>query len=113
MSVANTEFKKRVMRRIYIISVLRQVFHPVVLKSAMLAVFVLMTSVLVSVPNVIENMPTFTDLGASLRFILRAFVQTETLVQIFSLGSIFLIAWLIKDALKSFSFFSHHKSLAS
>ena len=106
MSVVNTELKKRIMRRIYIISVMRQIFHPIVLKSIMLVVFVVVTSLLVSIPNVINNMLLASDTKIS--FILEAFLQTETLVQMVSLGSIFLITWLIKDALQSFSFFGHH-----
>ena len=106
MSVANIQLKKRIMRRVYIISVMRRVFHPVVLKGVILVIFVVVGNILVSVPNVINNMLLASD--TKINFLLEAFSQTETLVQMISLGSIFLITWLIKDALQSFSFFGHH-----
>ena len=108
MSTTDIQLKKRIMRRIYIVSVMRRIFHPTVLKSIILAVFVVMGSILVSVPNVINNMPLVTDINASLSFVLRAFLYTETLVQMVSLGSTILAIWLIKDALRSFSLLSHN-----
>jgi len=111
MSVANIQLKKRIMRRVYIISVMRQMFNPVVLKSIMLVVFVVVASLLVSIPNVINNMLLASD--TKIDFILEAFIQTETLVQMVLLGSIFLITWLIKDALQSFSLFGHNRRLVA
>ncbi len=110
MSAVNTQLKKRIIRRVYIISVMRRVFHPTVLKSIILTVFMVMGSILVSVPNIISNMPLITDINASLSFVLRAFLHTETLVQMVSLGSTILAIWLIKDALRSFSSFGHHNN---
>ena len=108
MSVANTQLKKRIMRRVYIVSVIGRIFHPTVLKSVILAVFMVMGSILVSVPNVINNMPVSTDISASFSFIMNALVRTDVLVQIIFLGSAILTVWLIKDALRSFSLFNHH-----
>ncbi len=109
MSVANIQLKKRIMRRVYIISVVKRVFRPVVLKSVILAVFIVAGNVLVSVPNVINNMHvSSTNIGASLSFIMNALTHTDILVQIIFLGSILLTSWLIKDVLRSFSFFNYH-----
>lgn len=106
MRVANIELKKRIMRRIYIISVIRQVFHPVVFKSIILLGFLVVANLLVSIPSVINNMLVASD--TKIDFILKAFLQTETLVQLVSLGSIFLIIWLIMDAVKGLSLFNHN-----
>ena len=106
MSVTNTQLKKRIMRRVYIVSVMKRMFNPVALKSIMLVLFMITASFLVSIPNVINNMLLASDTKIS--FILEAFLQTETIVQMVSLGSIFLIIWLIKDALQSFSLFNHN-----
>ena len=109
MSVANIQLKKRIMRRVYIISVMRRIFHPIVLKGIILAVFMVMGSILVSVPNVINNMNiSSTNIGASFSFIVNALARTDILVQMVFLGSVFLVIWLIKDALRSFSLFNHH-----
>ena len=113
MSVANIQLKKRIMRRVYIISVIRRIFHPIVLKSIILAVFVVMGNILVSVPNVINNMPISTNISASFSFIMNALAHTDTLVQMIFLVSVILVVWLIKDALQSFSLFSHNRQLMS
>ena len=113
MDAINTQLKKRIMRRIYIISVIRRIFHPIVLKGMTLAVFIVLGNVLVSVPNVINNMPISTNVGVSFSFIMNALARTDTLVQMIFLGSVFLAVWLIKDALNSFSLFDHNKQLAS
>ena len=114
MSVANIQLKKRIMRRIYIISVMKRVFHPIVLKGIMLVLFMVTASFLVSVPNVINNMHiSSTNIGASFNFIMNALARTDILVQIIFLGSAILTIWLIKDALQSFSLFNHNRQLAS
>ena len=108
MSVVNTQLKKRIVRRVYIISVMRRFFHPIVLKGMILIVFIVVGNVLVSVPNVINNMPISTNVGASFSFIMNALMRTDILVQIIFVGSVLLTMWLIKDAMRSFSFFNHH-----
>ena len=113
MDAINTQLKKRIMRRIYIISFLKRIFDPIVLKSIILAIFVIIGNILVSVPNVVNNMPFITDIGALSDFIMNAFLHTETLVQIILLVSMILAAWLIRDMLRSFLFFDHNRQLVA
>ncbi len=113
MSVANIQLKKRIMRRVYIISVMRRIFRPTVLKSVILVVFIAAGNVLVSVPNVINNMPISPNIGASFSFIMNALARTDILVQMIFLGSAILTVWLIKDALRSFSLFGNNRQFVS
>ena len=103
MSVANIQLKKRIMRRVYVISFLKRVFHPFILKGAVLVVLIIVGSVLVSVPNVIANMVSAVKAGSFFSFAINTILQTEVLVQIVFLNSLVLVAWLIVDAVRSFS----------
>lgn len=105
MSVTNIKLKRQIMRRVYFISLLKRVLHPFVLKGAVLVVLIVIGSILVSVPNVIVNMIGAIKAGSFFSFIINTVLRTEVLVQVVSLSSVVLVAWLVVDAVRSFSSF--------
>jgi len=112
MSMENKQLKKRIMRRVYLVSFLRQILSPFVFKGTVLFIFMALGNVLVSVPNVISNMSIFTNVNASFLFLLNAFLHTEFLVQVVLSGSIILTIWLFKDFLRIISFLNHDGQVA-
>jgi len=112
MSTENKQLKKIIMRRVYIVSFLRQFLCPFIFRGIVLFLFIVLGNVLVSVPNVINNISIFTDVKALLLFLLEAFLHTEFLVQMVLSISIILTVWLLKDFLRILSFLSHDGQVA-
>ena len=103
MSVSNIKLKRQIMRRVYVISFLKRVLHPFVLKGAVLVALLTVGSILVSVPNVIANMMSAIKAGSVFDFIINTILRTEVFVQVVFLSVIVLVAWFIVDAVRSFS----------
>ncbi len=90
------------MKRIRRIYYLKKVINPLMMKVYALLVLTLGIGSLVSVQNVIANMPSFAELGSVYRFSVNAFLYTELPVQIV-VGATFIIALLLlRDAAKNF-----------
>lgn len=87
--------QKRVMRRVYVIYLWRQIMRPRTAKAALLAAGIVAIASVVSLPNVIQNMPG--DPLHFLTFLAAAFLGTEVVVQVLSIATIGVAAWLMKD----------------
>lgn len=112
MSTENKHLKGRIMRRVYIVSFLRQFLSPFLFRGVVLFMFITLGNVLVSVPNVISNISIFTNVNSVIFFLLDAFLHTEFLVQMVLVSSVVLTVWLFKDFLRIVSFLNHNGRLA-
>jgi len=98
----NVELTKRIMRRVYFVHVLRSVLSPLSLKAYAFGLFSVGIVSLVSLSNVIANMPQLGDLAGLSGFLLVAFANTEVAVQLLALGILVAFVLLVRDALNSF-----------
>lgn len=98
----NTQLKNKIMRRVYAVWLVKKVFSPVVVKAAILLAFIWQMTAYVSFGNVMANIPSLT----AYNFYWNAFANTETISQLLALGSMFLVAWLVRDIYKNIPTFS-------
>lgn len=91
------------MRRVYIVYTLKLLVHPVIIKSALFTVSLYTGAALISVGDVLLNMPSISNLGALWRFGLTAFTGAEVAVQLVTLVSAFLLVFTIRDIIRNFS----------
>jgi len=96
---ATTQLKNRIMRRVYAVWIIKKVFSPIVIKTAILLAFVWQMAALVSFTNVLANTNSIIDYN----FFWHAFLNTEMLTKVLLLGSIVLIALVARDIYKNFS----------
>jgi len=89
--------KKRIMRRVYAVWVLKKLTSPTAMKLLILAGILKQSFSLVSVPNIIQNSPSFLDPIASSAFVTNAFLHTELPVQMLAIATLGLLLWLIRD----------------
>ncbi len=75
----STPATKKIMRRIYLLYILRRLRSPLCSKTILLCLSSIFLSLLVSIPNIIANMP---HTAQALPFIISAFVNTELIVQL-------------------------------
>ena len=93
--------KNNIMRRVYAVFILRKITSPFSLKLFMLSALLIASNFLVSVKNVLLNMPSWNRIGALYDFYVGAFLQTELTVQIVLFGTGVLFVLLLKDVLMS------------
>ena len=94
------ELKIRIMRRVYVIYYVRRALSSRALKVYAFAAACLGTLSVVSVSNVVANMPAdFAGIGA---FLVAAFTNTQLTVQALSLASLAALAALVADIVRSF-----------
>lgn len=98
----NIQLKKAVMRRVYAVYIVRRLFSGVMLRFyALLALFGGLMSV-VSVRDVIANMPG-QGLIAVYDFFAYATIHTEAIVQVILFGGMTIALWTLHDAIRSIS----------
>ena len=93
--------KNNIMRRVYAVFILRKITSPFSLKLFMLSALLIASNFLVSVKNVLLNMPSWNRIDALYDFYAGAFLQTELAVQIVLFGTGVLFVLLLKDVLMS------------
>jgi hypothetical protein len=86
-------------RFIYGIKSLSRVFVP---KLALLASLVAIAGFFVSFPNVFRNMPSILEITRFADFVISAFVHTKLFVQAVSLGTLVLMAYMVRDIVQVF-----------
>ena len=93
--------KNNIMRRVYAVFILRKITSPFSLKLFMLCALFIAGNLLVSVKDVLRNMPNWKQASGLYDFYSGALLQTEFIVQIvlFSIGV--LLVLLLKDILTS------------
>ena len=89
--------KKKIMRRVYAVYVLRKVINRFSLKCGALILFAVGVISVVSVTDVIANMPYLLDTAALFYFSKYAFMNAEMTVQVLLLGTTVFMVWLAKD----------------
>lgn len=93
---------EKIMRRVRFIYSIKNNAPAFVVKFALLAFLVVAGSLLVSVPNVIRNMPSVFEIGHFANFFLAAFISTSIVMQAILLGTIASISYIIRDIVKTF-----------
>ena len=96
MQNINTQFKSKIMRRVYIISYLRTLLAPVPLKLYATAIVLWSIGREVWVSRVLENAPG-DSVSNNFSFFANAVWHTEFMVQVLVLGFIALSLWLLRD----------------
>jgi hypothetical protein len=91
------QLHRRIMRRVRYIYLLRKVFNPVALRAYSCAVLVLITATLVSMSNIFANVPAVTDMNAFYGYVSYAFMHTELIVQILTVGIVVITLYLLRD----------------
>lgn len=84
------------MRRVRIMHATRT-FVPVLLTSALFILAVWEIGREVWVAKVFENMPSYADVPAMLNFFAGAFINTEVVVQVFSIVAVAALIWLARS----------------
>jgi hypothetical protein len=105
METTNTQLTKRIMRKVYIMAYMRRFLRPLVIKSALLSVFLLAGVSVVSVGNVLKNawQSGHGDIFTILHYMYQAFTSTELVAQVIFVGIIVLSVWLIIDTVRNFT----------
>jgi hypothetical protein len=102
MNYEEKVLREKIMRRVRFIHLMKSNALAFAAESVMLAVFVAAGSFFVSVPNVINNMPSVFEIGNLANFVVYAFLKTEIVMQMIFLGALAAFAYIVKDILKTF-----------
>ena len=111
MSVTNTQLKEKIMRRVYVVAFVRRFLRPLVIKSVLFGLFLGSGFVVVSVPNVLENVFNRQSFSEAVVYVFHLIAQTEFIAQFVLSGIIILFAGVIVDVLKHLHV-SGHKIVA-
>jgi hypothetical protein len=103
--------KSLIMNRVNRIHSLRKWINAITLKCTAMFVFIAGMLSLVSISNVVANMPQTSDAIAMFYFSKYAFLNTELLVQMFLVASLFFGVWMVRDIVRMTSF-THRKIVA-
>ena len=109
--MSNTTLHNNIMRRIYVIYMLRQLTDPRMLKVCVLAVVSIALVSFVSVSDVLANMPLY-DFQAFYDFMLYALLHTDTVVQLFLAAAVSVLLMLIRDIARGAAHFILPRSIA-
>lgn len=93
----NAQLTKRIMRRVYLVWMIRIVLNPVLLKTIIAGIFFWRSTEYVSYAHVISNAPKLTDIGDSINFVRGAVVHAEGMTLLLLLGTLVMAAWLLSD----------------
>ena len=95
------DLTKRIMRRVYFVWFMRQIFNRVTAKLALVLLFIWQFVQYVSVRDVISNWhPADWGISGSYAFFESALRNTEFTVQILMLGMAVVLALLVRDAIQ-------------
>ncbi|MDP3726609.1 MAG: hypothetical protein Q8R36_05445 [bacterium] len=94
------DLTKKIMRRVYLIWFVRQIFNPVTVKAVVVVLLVRQVAVYVSVRDIIANWhPAEWGFSGNYTFLQSAFTQTDLMVQILTLGIVTVAALLARDVI--------------
>ncbi len=91
------------MRRVYTIYILKSVLRPLIIELAVVAAFIGVAALYVSLPNVVANALTLHGLKALSTFFIQAFIHTDIGIQALSLSILILIVFFVGDSLRRIS----------
>ena len=95
--------KSEIMLRVRFLYVLKKMARPFALEVGMLAVVLFGVGRLVFVAKVFENAPDVSRVYDFAMFFVRAFANTETLVQVLVLGTVCAVIFALKDFARTVS----------
>ncbi len=95
------ELRVRIMRRVYVIYYARKALSSRALKIYAFVAACLGTASVVSVSNVLQNMPS--DLAGVSAFVVAAFANTQLVVQLLSVAAAITLIVLLVDIVRSFA----------
>lgn len=95
--MTDQELKNNIMRQIYVIFFLRKLVSPFAVKIFALTLLFISANFLVSIKDVLMNMPNMRHLGAVYQFYFSAFLSTEFSVKFLIIGALFLGIFIAKD----------------
>ncbi len=96
-----SQLNMQVMRRVHFIYWTKRVYHSATLKIFLLGMCTVSTTLYVSLPDVILNMPSLTDAQAFLKFVFSALLNTRSRVQLIAILAISIVLWLCKDIVQN------------
>lgn len=103
MENIDEQLKNKIMRRIYIQFFIRKIFSPLLVKLYVMVSFLSFIVANISVGNVVANSPSIFDVNSVYNFSLSAFINTEFIIQILSVGVLMVIILLAKDTVRIYS----------
>ena len=101
MNTLESKLKIDVMRRVHFIYWAKRVYHSVTLKVFLLGICMAFTTLSVSLPHILLNMPSLRDVVAVWKFLMAAFVNTQMNVQLLSLLALAVLVWLTRDIVRT------------
>lgn len=101
METKISQLNMQVMRRVKFIYWTKRVYHSVTLKLFLLGMTVVATTLYVSLPDIILNMPSLADIQSMWKFVFSAFANTGMKVQLLSLLSLSILFWLGRDIVRN------------
>ena len=99
--MTNNKLKKRIMRRVYFLFFARKAIGPTAVKLYTLMLSSVGIVSLVSVGNVVSNMPQ-SNATEVFNFALYALTHTELIVQLFVFATLAATLWLTRDVIRGF-----------
>jgi hypothetical protein len=111
ISVADDRLRGCVMRRVYLLWAGRQVTSPFFIKMFTLAVLAYGLHKYASIKDVLHNSPSFFDIGSTTRFFESAFIRTDAVTQVLSVGIAGIILVIARDAYKKTSLANRYEAL--
>jgi len=102
------QFKKSIMRRVYVIWIFRRLTTPAMLKLYVFTTFMWQSAYYMSLPQVFANLPAITDVSANYSFAVTAFSRTELMMQVLFAGIVGIGAWFVSDLYRYTATRRHH-----
>ncbi len=106
------QFKKSIMRRVYVIWIFRRLTTPAMLKLYVFTTFMWQSAYYMSLPQVFANLPAITDVSANYSFAVTALSRTELMMQVILAGILFLAVWFASDMYRYRAARRHHGGTA-
>ncbi|HBM45880.1 MAG: hypothetical protein UT05_C0006G0020 [Parcubacteria group bacterium GW2011_GWF2_38_76] len=99
MTKLEIKLKNKIMRRVYAVWFLKKIFSLALLRALITLVLFMEFAREVSISSVINNLPKATDFSANYHYISFAFTHTEASVQIYLLGIMAMVSWIVLQKL--------------
>ncbi len=101
----DAQLTKRIMRRVYLISVIRLAIHPTTIKVALAALLFFRSMKYVSYAHVLENMTSLTNASSGIGFVKGAMLHAHPMTLVLLSSVVWLAVWAVADA-----YFRKHES---
>ncbi|MDQ3014257.1 MAG: hypothetical protein M3Q73_00120 [bacterium] len=82
----SSEIKNNIMRRVYTVYLFKSVAQPLLIELLLIAVFIAMATLFVSIRNILMNVYSLHDIEALGKFMFSAFMNTQVVVKTIIIG---------------------------